>query len=91
MDAHFMFDVVMRNINFKIGFTIDKHKLNRLMNRGEYRNHVYLSRYESKSDTHANIKMLAEKPENLEYNVLVYEKAGIEDPYFIQMIFKWFK
>ena len=49
--------------------------LNRLMNCGEYRNHVYLSRYESTSDTHANIKMLAEKPDNLEYNVLVYEKA----------------
>ena len=59
MDAHFMFDVVMRSFNFNIRFPINKFSLNRLMNRGEYRNHVYLSRYESTSDTHANIKMLA--------------------------------
>ena len=84
IDAHFMFDVVMRNVNFNIRFTIDKISLNRLMNRDEYRNHVYLSKYESTSDTHVNIKMLAEKPDNLEYNVLVYERGGIEDPYFIQ-------
>ena len=55
------------------------------MNRGEYRNHVFLSKYESTSETHVNIKMLTEKPDNLEYNVLVYEKAGTEDPYFILM------
>ena len=63
----------------------DKVKLNRLMNRNEYRNHVFFSKYESTSDAHVNIKMLADKPDNLEYNVLVYEKAGIKAPYFIQM------
>ena len=82
--AHFLFDVVMRNINFKIGFQIDKFSLNRLMNRADYKNHVYLSKYESTSDTHVNIKICTEKPDNLEYNMLVYDKAGIENPYFIQ-------
>ena len=28
-EAHFMFDVVMRNVNFKIGFPIDKFSLDR--------------------------------------------------------------
>ena len=68
IDAHFIFHVVIRNINFKIGFPIVKLKLNRLMNRNEYRNRIYLSKYESTSDTHVNIKMLAAKLDNLEYN-----------------------
>ena len=39
------------------------------------------------SDTHVNIKMFTEKQDDLEYNcnVLVYDNAGIKDPYFIQM------
>ena len=84
-EAHFMFDVVMRNVNFKIGFPIDKFSLNRLMNRDAYRNHVYLTKYESTSDTHVNIKMFTEKPDKFEYNMLAYDSAGIENPYFIQM------
>ena len=45
-DAHFMFDIVMCNVHFNLGFTIDKFRLNRLMNRNEYSNHVCLSKYE---------------------------------------------
>ena len=80
-----MFDVLMRNVNLDIGFKIDKVKLNRLMNRNEYRNHVFLSKYESTSATHVNIKMFVEKPDDIDSNVLVYDKAGLENPYFIQM------
>ena len=85
MDAQFIFDVVMRNVSLNIGFRIDKIKLNSLLNRNEYKNNVFLSKYESTSDTHVNIKMFAEKPDDFEYNVLVYDKAGIVKPYFIQM------
>ena len=61
----------MRNVSLNIGFRIDKVKLN------EYRNHVFLSKYESTSETHVNIKMFAEKADDFECNVLVYDKAGI--------------
>ena len=84
-DAHFLFELVMRNVDFKLGFPIDKKKLNRLMNRSEYKERVYLSQWESTSATHVNIKMFTKKPEDFKYDVLVYDDGGTIDPYFIQM------
>jgi len=84
-DVHFLFELVMRNVDFRLGFPIDKKKLNRLMNREEYKDRVHLSQCETTSATHVNIKMHTEKPEDFEYDVLVYEKGKNNDGYFIQM------
>ena len=73
----FLFEIVMRNVDFKIDFPIDKKKLNQLMNREEFSNRVFMSQWESTSATHVNIKMRAKKPEDFKYQVLVY---NIDDP-----------
>lgn len=83
-EIHFLFDLVMRNVDFELGFPIDKRKLNRLMNRDEYKKRVYISKCETTSDTHVNVKMFTEKPDDFKYDVLVYDKPESE-PYFAQM------
>lgn len=84
-DVHFLFELVMRNVGIKLGFPIDKKKLNKLMNRSRYKNRVFISKCEPTSDTHVNVKMYTSKPDDFKYDVLVYEKGCRSDPYFIQM------
>lgn len=72
-DVHFLFEAVMNNVDFALGFPIDKEKLNNLMQREEYKDRVFMSTYESTSSTHVNIKMYSPKPDNFYYYVLVYE------------------
>lgn len=84
-DVHFLFDTVMVNVDFAIGFPIDKCKLNSFMQRKELKDNVYISQYESTSSTHVNIKMYSPKPQNFCFNVLVYEQKstkGLTPPYF---------
>jgi hypothetical protein len=82
-DAHFLFDTVMVNVDFAMGFPIDKCKLNSFMQRKELKDSVYISQYEPTSSTHVNIKMYSPEPDNFSYQVLVYEE-GIKEmvPYF---------
>jgi hypothetical protein len=84
-DVHFLFDVAMRNVDFHLNFSIDKKKLDMLMNQPKYSHMVFQSKYESTSVTHVNIKMHAEKPENLLYDMLVYSKGGKTDGYFVNV------
>jgi len=83
-DVHFLYEQVMRNVDFKLGFPIDKRNLNSLMNKKEFSHNVHLSKCEPTSDTHVNIKMYTKKPENFYYNVLSYENANNHDPKFIK-------
>ena len=84
-DVHFLFDLVMKNVVFKLGFPIDKKKLNQVMNRKEYREYLYLSHWESTSATHVNIKMFTRKPEYFEYEMLVYYGGGVSNSHFMKM------
>ncbi len=84
-DAHFLFDVAMRNVDFHLDFPIDKKKLNVLMNNPIYGDMVFLSKYESTSVTHVNIKMHSEKPDDLLYEMLIYEKASKSSSHFVSV------
>lgn len=54
----FVFSTAMRNADFKLGFIIDRMKLNNLMNRPEYRKDlVHVSRFNAEENTNVNIKM----------------------------------
>lgn len=86
-DVHFLFDTVMVNVDFAMGFPIDKCKLNSFMQREELKDNVYISQYEPTSSTHVNIKMHSPKPQNFRFNVLVYEQTptkvkSLPSPYF---------
>lgn len=84
IDAHFLFDGVMKNVDFHLGFAIDKKKLNNLMNEAIYSNIVHISSYETTSSTHVNIELYSVKPEDYKYYVLSYENAGIDNPVFLK-------
>lgn len=84
-DAHFLFDLVMENVDFNLDFSINKVKLNELMNSPTYKSRVHLSQCETTSATHVNIKMFAEKPENFQYDMLVYKNGSTENPYFTKV------
>jgi hypothetical protein len=89
-DVHFLFDFVMRNIDFNCGFSIDKNKLNLLMNRKEYSDTICLSYYENTSTTHVNTKMNSRKSDTFMYDVLVYENGKGRDshPHFMKSVEK---
>lgn len=78
----FVFDVAMINVDFKLGFTIDRKKLNNLMNRPEYRDKVHLSRFETTSNTNVNIKMHSEKPQKYLYTYMILREG--KPPKFIK-------
>jgi hypothetical protein len=61
------------------------------MQREEFKDRVYISKYESTSSTHVNIKMHSPKPKDFYYYVLVYEKKNInKNPYFAYTDDKWY-
>lgn len=84
-DAHFLFDLVMENVDFNLDFSINKIKLNDLMNSPTYKSRVHLSQCETTSATHVNIKMFAEKPENFQYDMMIYKNGLTENPYFTKV------
>lgn len=69
----FIFDTVMTNVDFKLGFKIDRKKLNNLMNDYKYRNLVHMSRFETTGNTNVNIKMHCIIPENFKYDCMTIE------------------
>lgn len=72
--VEFLFDLVMRNVDFKLNFPIDRTSLNNLMNSEEYSEYVYLSQAEG--HTNVNIKMYAGTGTDNLYECLVYPKKG---------------
>jgi hypothetical protein len=82
-NAHFLFEPVMMNVDFSIGYPIDKSKFNSFMNKKEYKDRIFLSFCEKTSSTHVNVKMYANKPDNYKFFILCYENAGIQSPKFL--------
>ena len=68
----FVFEVVMRNVGFNLGFGINRTLLNLLMNETQFSDKIALSQFEPTGQTNVNIKMFTSKPENFTYDCLVY-------------------
>ena len=69
---YFIFEVVMRNVGFNLGFGIDRTLLNLLMNQPEFSDKVAMSQFEPTGQTNVNIKMHSSKPAGFMYDCLVY-------------------
>lgn len=67
---NFVFDSVMTNVDFKLGFKIDRRELNNLMNSPEFSDFIHLSRFETTNSTNVNIKMYAQPPSNLSFRAI---------------------
>ena len=69
-DPRFLFRLVMRNVDFKLGFFIDRKALNMLMNSEKYSDRVFMSQCETTGHTNVNIKCI---PDNLkDVNMIVW-------------------
>ncbi len=79
----FLFRLVMRNVDFKLGFFIDREELNNLMNSPIYRDKVFMSQCEATGHTNVNIKMFANKPKGYLYDCLVMPLN--KEAYFIEL------
>ena len=79
----FVFSLVMRNVDFRLGFFIDRKELNRLMNHKKYANKIFMSQHESTAHTNVNIKMYAKKPDGYMYDCLVIPKK--KESYFVKL------
>ncbi len=79
----FVFSLVMKNVDFKLGFSIDREKLNILMNSPIYKDKVFMSQCETTGHTNVNIKMYTAKPTDYKYDCLVIPIDT--DAFFIQL------
>lgn len=84
-NPRFVFETVMRNVGFKLGFAIERPALNTLMNEEKYQDHVFMSQYEPSAHTNVNIKMFSEKPKNFRYDCLVIPLDTKRKPFFIYL------
>lgn len=80
----FVFETVMRNVDFKIGWPLERPALNLLMNDEKYSKYIFMSQYESTGHTNVNIKMYSRKPKDFKYECLVLPLVGGQ-PGFIQL------
>ncbi len=76
-DVHFLLSPEMKNLHSSLNFSIDKCKLNSIMNEEIYKDIVDMSQCEPTSATHVNIKMNDIKPTDFMYDVLVYPNSLI--------------
>lgn len=74
--AKFIFETVMRNVDFKLGFMVNREALNKLMNRREFSDKVKMSQYEATSNTNVNVKMHSYKPIDFVYECMIYPVQG---------------
>lgn len=79
----FVIRLVMRNVDFQLGFFIDRRALNHMMNSEKYADRVFMSQCETTGHTNVNIKMYRRKPEGFMYDCLVFPEG--ETCYFEQI------
>lgn len=65
----FLFDSVMKNVDFSLGFDLDRQKVNNLFNREDSKEYVFLSQFESTEQKSVNMKMYSSKPEDFRYTL----------------------
>lgn len=84
-NPRFIYETVMRNVDFKIGWPIERPALNYLMNKEKYSKYIFMSQYESTGNTNVNIKMFSRKPPGFKYDCLVIPIDAPNEPYFIKL------
>lgn len=84
-NPRFVFETVMRNVGFKIGWPIERPALNALMNEEKYSSHVFMSQYESTGHTNVSVKMFSIKPKDFKYDCLVIPFNPSRKPQFIKL------
>lgn len=77
----FIFTTVMSNIGYNLGFYIDREKLNSLMNRPEYSDHIEISQFKPTAHTGVNVKMFSNVSDNVRYKTLIYDDDHFEMVY----------
>jgi hypothetical protein len=87
----FIFETVMRNVDFKLNFPIERSALNSLMNRAEFSKKVFMSQYEATGHTNVNVKMYSVKPNGFLYDMLVIPDPEVWQPYFVKAEVNIFK
>lgn len=83
----FIFTTVMSNISYRLGFYIDREKLNSLMNRHEYSDDIITSQFKPTGHTGVNIKMHTHLSENVRYKTLVYNDDHFEMVYVKENVY----
>jgi len=63
----FIFDTVMRNVDFSLGFDIDREKMNNVLNLPEYKENIFLSQFETTEQKNVNMKIYSKKPRDFGY------------------------
>lgn len=76
-DPKIVLDPVMQNIDFFIGYKIDRYALNVLMNSEELSDYISSCIFEPTSDTNVQIRIKASKPEDHMYDVITLKYKGI--------------
>jgi hypothetical protein len=53
---NFTFETVMTNVDFSLGFDIDRKKLNTLLNLPQFKDRIHMSRYETTGNANVNVQ-----------------------------------
>lgn len=87
----FIIDPVMTNLDFQLGFKVNRIELNNVLNEPRYSSVIFTSSFEPTSHTNVKIRMKKYQPEGWEYNCIMfpfpeefnkYEMAKVSDnPY----------
>jgi len=75
---NFVFESVMSNIDFLLGFNVDRKCLNTLLNNPKYEDVIIQSRYEPTTDTNVKIQLKANEPQNYKYFQLIRFPSNIK-------------
>lgn len=81
----FIFDGVMRNVGFKLGFPINRENFNILMNNPQYTEKIVMSEFEATNHTNVKIKMWSVAPGNHMYDALIIPIDQDKKAYFTKV------
>lgn len=73
-EPSFFLETVMMNVDFCLGFLIDRQALNTVMNSEQYEENVSISYFEPTKNPSVNIKVRSSPPLDYEYEIMVFSK-----------------
>lgn len=72
-------DPVMQNIDFNIGYKIDRYALNILLNGPDYYDYISSCIFEPTSDTNVQIRIKATRPDEHMYDIITLSYKGLQN------------